>query len=99
MGVEPYPRQSAIGIVRDNPGATPSRRGPPSPLAPFGPRRPRVLFILDCRVVYVESIARVERLSLSGRILHLSRVADRLFVQWPDMARRFPRTTYAGRLY
>ena len=77
------------------------------PLAPAGqrpiptsaPPRCRALFILDCRIVYVESIARVERLSLSGKILHLSRMADRLFVQWPEMAKRFPRTTYAGRLY
>lgn len=60
---------------------------------------PRALFLLDCRIVYVESIARVQRLSLSGRILHLSRVADALFVQWPEMAARFPGTTYAGRLY
>jgi beta-1,4-N-acetylglucosaminyltransferase len=41
----------------------------------------------------------VERLSLTGRILHASRAADALFVQWPEMAERFPRTTYAGRLY
>ncbi|KAI8466082.1 MAG: oligosaccharide biosynthesis protein Alg14-like protein [Monoraphidium minutum] len=59
----------------------------------------RALFFLDCRIVYVESIARVERLSLSGRILHLSRAADALFVQWPEMAARFRGTTYAGRLY
>jgi hypothetical protein len=68
------------------------RRPAPRPAA-------RVLFLLDCRIAYVESIARVEHLSLSGRILHASRVADALFVQWPEMARRFPGTTYAGRLY
>jgi beta-1,4-N-acetylglucosaminyltransferase len=55
--------------------------------------------LLDCRIVYVESIARVERLSLSGKILHASRMADLLFVQWPEMAKRYKGATYAGRLY
>ena len=59
----------------------------------------RALCLLDCRVAYVESIARVERLSLSGRILRALRAADLLLVQWPAMAARFPGTRYAGRLY
>jgi hypothetical protein len=49
--------------------------------------------------VYVESIARVERLSLSGRILRAARAADALLVQWPEMAGRFGGTACAGRLY
>jgi beta-1,4-N-acetylglucosaminyltransferase len=49
--------------------------------------------------VYVESIARVRKLSLSGRILYLSRMADVLFVQWPALQALLPRSVYAGRLY
>ncbi|TKA75696.1 hypothetical protein B0A55_03176 [Friedmanniomyces simplex] len=37
------------------------------------------------RTVYVESWARVKRLSLSGRLL--SRVVDRFLVQWPQLAK------------
>lgn len=59
----------------------------------------RVLFWLDCRIIYVESIARVRKLSLSGSILYLSRMADRFLVQWRELQQRYPRSTYAGRLY
>ena len=51
------------------------------------------------RIVYVESIARVRKLSLSGLLLYLSRAADVLFVQWPELQLHYPRSTHAGRLY
>jgi beta-1,4-N-acetylglucosaminyltransferase len=35
------------------------------------------------RTVYIESWARVKRLSLSGKIL--SRIVDRFLVQWPQL--------------
>jgi beta-1,4-N-acetylglucosaminyltransferase len=54
---------------------------------------------MDVRIAYVESIARVRKLSLSGLLLYMSRAADVLFVQWPELQQRFPRSTYAGRLY
>lgn len=47
-------------------------------------------------VVYVESFARVSSLSLSGRIAYL--LADRLVVQWPDLAVQYPRADYIGPL-
>lgn len=59
----------------------------------------RVLCCFDCRVIYVESIARVRKLSLSGTILYHTRMADTFFVQWPELQARFPRSSYAGRLY
>ena len=59
----------------------------------------RVLLWFDSRIIYVESIARVRKLSLSGTILYWSRMADKFFVQWPELQQRFPRSTYAGRLY
>lgn len=59
----------------------------------------RLLLLSDCRILYVESIARVRKLSLSGYILYYSRMADQFFVQWPELQARFPRSTYAGRLY
>eukprot|EP01087_Luapelamoeba_hula_P000188 TRINITY_DN10117_c0_g1_i2.p1 TRINITY_DN10117_c0_g1~~TRINITY_DN10117_c0_g1_i2.p1 ORF type:complete len:279 (-),score=27.76 TRINITY_DN10117_c0_g1_i2:85-921(-) len=57
---------------------------------------PRLLGIKNIRLVYIESIARVETLSLSGRLL-LPYVDDFL-VQWPELATRHPKATYLGRL-
>lgn len=47
-------------------------------------------------VVYVESVTRIDGLSLSGRMI--APVADRLYVQWPELAQRLPRARYAGGL-
>lgn len=44
------------------------------------------------RLVYVESLARTEGLSLSGRLV--APLADELFVQWPSAARG--RARYVG---
>jgi len=49
-------------------------------------------------IFYVESIARVRRLSLSGLLLYKFRMADQLFVQWQQLQRQYPRATYVGRL-
>ncbi len=44
------------------------------------------------KIVYVESFARVNRLSLSGRIAYL--IADRFVVQWPQLKTRYPKADY-----
>ncbi|XP_073157421.1 uncharacterized protein [Henckelia pumila] len=49
-------------------------------------------------IFYVESIARVRRLSLSGLLLYKLRMADQLFVQWPQLKEKYPRSNYVGRL-
>lgn len=47
-------------------------------------------------VVYVESLTRIDALSLSGRMI--APVADRLYVQWPELRATVPRARFAGRL-
>ncbi|PKI31424.1 hypothetical protein CRG98_048184 [Punica granatum] len=56
----------------------------------------KVLGIGWSSIFYVESIARVRRLSLSGLILYKLRVADKFFVQWPQLQRKYPRADYVG---
>ncbi|KAK7366956.1 hypothetical protein VNO80_08959 [Phaseolus coccineus] len=58
----------------------------------------KLLGIKWSSIFYVESIARVRRLSLSGLLLYKFRMADQLFVQWPQLQRQYPRATYVGRL-
>lgn len=59
----------------------------------------RLLGFAKTRVVYVESIARVASLSLSGAILYHSRLASAFYVQWPALQRLYPRSAFQGRLY
>ncbi|XP_076146314.1 UDP-N-acetylglucosamine transferase subunit ALG14 [Alosa pseudoharengus] len=47
-------------------------------------------------LVYVESICRVETLSLSGKILY--HLADYFFVQWASLKDKYPKAIYMGRI-
>lgn len=44
----------------------------------------QVLSLHSPQLIYIESLARVKNLSLSGKILRL--FVDRFFVQWPGLA-------------
>ncbi|XP_055484291.1 UDP-N-acetylglucosamine transferase subunit ALG14 homolog isoform X2 [Psammomys obesus] len=55
-----------------------------------------ILGIKKVIIVYVESICRVETLSLSGKILfHLSHY---FIVQWPALKEKYPKSVYLGRI-
>jgi beta-1,4-N-acetylglucosaminyltransferase len=49
------------------------------------------------RVVYVESFTRIEGPSLTGRLV--GPVADRSYVQWPELAQVVPKGRYAGNVF
>jgi beta-1,4-N-acetylglucosaminyltransferase len=51
-----------------------------------------------CGTVYVESVARVQHLSLTGRLLYSLRLADAFFVQWAALVKTHPRAVCTGRL-
>lgn len=46
------------------------------------------------RIVYIESLTRIDSPSLSLRLI--SPTADRIYVQWPELRARVPRARYAG---
>jgi beta-1,4-N-acetylglucosaminyltransferase len=50
--------------------------------------------LFGCKVVYVESITRIDRPSLSCRLI--APVADRLYVQWPELAAELPKARSVG---
>ena len=50
--------------------------------------------LFGARVVYVESVTRIEEASLSCRLIRP--VASRIYVQWPELAERLPYARYAG---
>jgi beta-1,4-N-acetylglucosaminyltransferase len=54
----------------------------------------RLFFMRAPKVVFVESFARVTRLSLSGYLLYP--IVDRFVVQWPLQAQKYPYTEYLG---
>lgn len=49
------------------------------------------------KLIYIESVANVTRLSKSGKLL--LPFADQFYVQWPGLAEMYPKAIYLGRLY
>ena len=52
--------------------------------------------LLGIPTVFVETFTRIDRPSLTGRIMY--RLAHRFLYQWPGLARYFPRAVYGGRV-
>lgn len=50
--------------------------------------------ILHKKIIYIESFARVNKSSLTGKLMY--RVADLFIVQWREMLNIFPDATYCG---
>jgi beta-1,4-N-acetylglucosaminyltransferase len=53
--------------------------------------------MLGVKVFYVESVTRIEELSLSARLIRP--VAEQVFVQWPELAETSPGLRFAGNLF
>jgi len=50
--------------------------------------------LLGARVVWLDSITNVERISLSGRMVR--HIADLFLVQWPELAGQYSNVEYVG---
>lgn len=53
--------------------------------------------LTGARVVYVESLTRITGPSLSCRLVRP--LADRVYVQWPEMSRHVPGARYVGSVF
>ncbi len=52
--------------------------------------------LIGAKTVFVESITRVTRMSMTGRLVLFFRLSDRFYVQWPQLGRAYRRTLYRG---
>jgi len=48
------------------------------------------------KTVFIESITRVHKPSLTGKILDHTRLCNRLYVQWPEVQNRYRNAIYKG---
>jgi UDP-N-acetylglucosamine:LPS N-acetylglucosamine transferase len=78
-------------LRRERPSAILSTgAGPAVPVAIVG------RFLFGTRIIFVESITRIQKPSLTGVIMY--RLAHRFFYQWRSLERYFPRGEYGGTL-
>jgi len=64
--------------------------GPAVPFAIVG------RFLFSCRVIFVETITRIDAPSMTGRIMY--RLAHDFYFQWPHLQKFFPKGRYGGLL-
>ena len=50
--------------------------------------------IVGSKVVWIDSITNVERISLSGRMVRY--IADLFLVQWPELAGKYKNVEFVG---
>jgi UDP-N-acetylglucosamine:LPS N-acetylglucosamine transferase len=50
--------------------------------------------LVSAKIVWIDSITNVERISLSGRMV--KHIADLFLVQWPDLASQYKSVEYVG---
>ncbi|OHB73628.1 MAG: hypothetical protein A2Z25_11755 [Planctomycetes bacterium RBG_16_55_9] len=50
--------------------------------------------MLGAKIVWIDSITNVERMSLSGRMVR--RIADLCLVQWPELAQKYKNAEFVG---
>lgn len=61
-------------------------------------RASTLVMLRATKIVYIESVARVRTLSLTGRIVWTLGLADAFFVQWHELTARYPGSIFLGRL-
>ena len=52
--------------------------------------------ILGAKIVWIDSITNVEKISLSGRMVRY--IADLFLVQWPELLSKYRKVEFAGTL-
>jgi len=50
--------------------------------------------LVSAKIVWIDSITNVERISLSGRLV--KHIADLFLVQWPELAKQYRNVEYVG---
>jgi len=53
-------------------------------------------FLFRSKVIYMECFTRIETLSGTGKVVY--RFSDLFLVQWPELAAKYEKASYEGRL-
>ena len=55
--------------------------------------------ILKKKVIYLESVAKINSPTMTGKFIYKHKVADRFYVQWETMKEIYPDAIYLGGIY
>ena len=52
--------------------------------------------LLGAKVIYIESLTRINQLSLSGKLVYP--ISDHFLVQWPELSEKYKKAIFEGRI-
>ena len=55
--------------------------------------------IFHKKVIYIESFAKINSPTKTGKLIYDKKIADRFYVQWPEMLKIYPEAIYKGGIY
>lgn len=55
--------------------------------------------IFHKKVIYIESFAKINSPTKTGELIYNKKIADRFYVQWPEMLKIYPDAIYKGGIY
>lgn len=54
---------------------------------------------LGCRIIYIESFAKISSPTLTGKFIYKRKIAHQFYVQWESMKEFYPDAIYIGGIY
>lgn len=51
------------------------------------------------KVIFIESFAKIDSPTLTGKLIYKYKIADRFYVQWESMLKYYPNAVYKGGIY
>lgn len=55
--------------------------------------------IFKKKVIYIESFAKINSPTMTGKLIYKKNIADRFYVQWEPMLKYYPNAIYKGGIY
>ena len=55
--------------------------------------------IFKKKVIYIESFAKIDSPTMTGKLIYKKHIADRFYVQWESMKKYYPDSIYLGGIY
>ena len=51
------------------------------------------------KVIYIESFAKIDSPTMTGKLIYKKHIADQFYVQWESMKKYYPEAIYKGGIY
>ena len=58
-----------------------------------------IAHFMNRKVIYIESFAKINSPSMTGKLIYTKNIADQFYVQWESMLNFYPKAIFKGGIY